>query len=124
MHGLHGIHLAIVALESDTGLSPGAVSIDPCVQMLGGNEYDVDDCAAGLLCNSGFPSSWNGPYITADQAIDPWGTPYQFDPDYNCTPNITGCKHTGWSRVVNSAGRDTIRNNYDESETALVICKQ
>jgi len=121
---LHNIILAINVLEADTNQSPGGFDISPCVQLEPGNEFGIDDCSAGLRCNDGSFSDWSGPYISDAQVTDPWGTAYQYDMDYLCNSSVNGCTDGGWVRAVNSAGKDLILNNYDETEVAKIICKQ
>ena len=119
---LHSIHLALTLLGTDTGLAPGGFTEEPCVQNVSGNEMGIDDCAAGLVCNDGTFSNWGGPYMSASDAIDPWGTVYQYDSDYLCNTSIQGCSSNGWVRAVNTAGPDGVLNNYDAGEAVRVIC--
>lgn len=122
LSGLHNIHLAIEVLYTDTGQAPGAFAVSPCVDIGPGNEFEVSDCRAGLLCDDGSFSNWAGPYLTVAEVIDPWGNEYFYDSDYACTTSIQGCAATEWVRAVNTIGPDGIPNNYDDGEAALVLC--
>lgn len=53
------------------------------------NEINLASSAAGLTATDGTYANWNGPYIT--NVIDPWGTPYFLDEDYQCTAGVEGC---------------------------------
>lgn len=76
---LEMISTAILQLAWDTGRYPNrALRTKP-----GSTEvWDLRLASSGLLSNfkDAYPN-WNGPYYE-DELIDPWGTPYFFDPDY------------------------------------------
>ena len=115
---LASIRNAVHMLEFDTGLSPGGIAIDPCVE---GTELYLDTCAAGLLCNDGRFSNWSGPYIDMPMT-DPWDNIYLFDSDYFCNPNITGCTNTDVVRTISTAGPNGVFNDYDSGEAVIVLC--
>ncbi len=124
LHDLHGLHLAITTLITDTGFAPGGFTAEPCVQITSDNEMGIDDCSAGLLCNDGTFINWGGPYISDAHTKDPWGNTYQYDSDYYCFTYIEGCNGTGWVRAINTIGPDGVANNYDNGEAAQVLCAQ
>jgi prepilin-type N-terminal cleavage/methylation domain-containing protein len=97
---LHNIARAFDLLAHDTGKWPGTghatqfpnYAYYVCSGGPNGNEVrDLRVDTAGLT--SDHPSlpdyypDWDGPYMTADNLIDPWGNPYFFDNDYWCTNN-------------------------------------
>jgi hypothetical protein len=43
--------------------------------------WDLTTADAGLLANDGDFENWQGPYLPSI-VLDPWGSPYFFDPDY------------------------------------------
>jgi prepilin-type N-terminal cleavage/methylation domain-containing protein len=106
------IHKAIVLLELDTGLWPGHQK--PGVSTSGSNEvWDLAACSAGLLCNDGGYSNWNGPYLTSISK-DPWGMDYFLDTDY-----LTQGKNRA---VLGSFGPNKAgKNMYDSDDVIRVI---
>ena len=88
---LQQIKTAMTILHLDTGFYPsGATNVtDLCVDPGGINEISVLAANSGLVTNGQSWSGWNGPYISAP--LDPWGTPYFFDSDYDCSPSTLGC---------------------------------
>lgn len=85
---MDNIRIAMELLRDDTGLYPHN---DPDIcppQASIDNEIDLSADAGGLVGDPGW-SGWNGPYMRA--ALDPWGTPYYFDQDYQCTAGADGC---------------------------------
>lgn len=86
---INGIRKAFELLYSDAGVYPNG-AIDFCRSSPpGNNEVDLSQNSAGLVANGSGWSGWGGPYIT--DAIDPWGTPYYFDEDYDCNAATKGC---------------------------------
>lgn len=90
---LHSLQLAIQNLIDDTGKLPNG-----CDPNGGGNpEVALNGAQAGLtsrptqgstgsgcIWTADEVANWNGPYIPAnDNLVDPWGSPYYFDPDYH-----------------------------------------
>jgi len=104
---------AILQLAWDTGRWPGgldrSVPGDP-------ETWDLTTARAGLLeCDpSLFPSElWRGPYINR-VPVDPWGSPYFFDPDYR----IKGSNRV----VVGSFGPNRVgRNLYDDDDIYVIL---
>lgn len=96
---------AFEMLYNATGRYPNGTN-DFCRSSLpGNNEVDLSVAAAGLVADSGW-SGWNGPYLVS--AVDPWGTPYYFDEDYDCTAGATGCNgSTAQISALVSCGPDT-----------------
>jgi general secretion pathway protein G len=39
-----------------------------------------------LTCPSGLENVWAGPYLKASQLLDPWGNPYQYNPEGSINP--------------------------------------
>jgi|SRR6056297_241230 len=94
------------------------------------NEVFVNDPASGLYLQPvpGPPAggnsecewtttdvaNWNGPYINAP--IDPWGRPYEHDPDYVAyrDTNCPSIPQQPISQVILSWGPDGIRENCDD----------
>lgn len=70
---------AVTQLAMDTGRWPGGIEI----RVQGDAEtWDLRSAGAGLLSTDGSFPNWNGPYCRP-VPIDPWGSPYFFDPDYS-----------------------------------------
>jgi type II secretion system protein G len=103
---MSGLRNAFEYLYSDTGKYPNGVGIfcrtgaslpDP-------NEVRLSDVSTGLYSNPGW-TGWDGPYIS--NAVDPWGTPYFLDEDYDCDPAVRGClNNTNNVSVIVSCGPD------------------
>lgn len=106
------------------------------------DEYNLSDAKAGLLVappvgpvpgircawTAEDIAKWRGPYLNASAFNDPWGTPYAFDADYNCTvanPKAKGCEgSTGVDVAVYSAGPNKSGfNAYDSDDIVLIIAK-
>lgn len=70
------------------------------------NEISLNDANAGLVANGLGWTGWNGPYVS--DAVDPWGSPYYLDEDYDCTAATRGCKDETVSdiSVIVSCGLD------------------
>ncbi|MDP4011633.1 MAG: prepilin-type N-terminal cleavage/methylation domain-containing protein [Candidatus Roizmanbacteria bacterium] len=124
---LRDIRVALLQLELDSNKLPGGLPTNPCVQ---NPESNLNACTAGLLCNSGIFSNWNGPYIEGN-LLDFWGRPYYFDPDYRCRTYVKGCEsvaNNAWVRVVQTFGNDGIQgygdgDTRDTDNVVLILCK-
>ncbi|MEI6809848.1 MAG: type II secretion system protein GspG [bacterium] len=87
---LNIISAAINQLMADTGKFPATSGTDLSydIRTAGStiNEElaDLSTPDAGLICcnTNRFGSKWQGPYLEK-LPLDPWGTPYFLDPDYN-----------------------------------------
>lgn len=121
------INKAIKLLEVDAGLSPGGIPITPCVD---GREIQLSDCSAGLNCNDGTFTTWNGPYVNLE-FLDPWGNDYWLDTDFHCDQganNAPGCAgYEGLTvRAITSAGPDntpqSIPGEPGTDDIVLVLC--
>jgi len=81
---LKDIERAIIALAIDTGVWPKK---EPIGKEGSSESYDLNKPKAGLISNPTKPedrfNNWNGPYIEGVVPLDPWGSKYFFDPDYN-----------------------------------------
>ena len=104
---------AVLQLAWDTGKWPGgfdrSVAADP-------ETWDLSTSNAGLVVASStvFPD-WKGPYLP-DIPLDPWGSPYFFDPDYRIS-NVNRV-------VVGSFGPNRIgQNQYDEDDIYVLLAK-
>jgi len=85
------ISVAAETLFIHTGLYPNKRnSVCPPSNAFPNNEIALNTPTAGLTATDGTYNGWNGPYIT--NVIDPWGTPYFLDEDYQCTAGVEGCK--------------------------------
>ena len=117
MQDLKRIETAIIALGTNTMQWPGG---EP-VGKEGSSEIEnLNSPEAGLTNNDdGDFSSWNGPYISS-VPLDPWGTHYFFDPDYN----IPG----GPSQVpvIGSYGPNGVGKNLYDSDDVItrLACKK
>ncbi len=114
---LKDIERAIMALGHDTGKWPGPVDWG---ESSGTEIENLNSPEAGLTNNDdGDFSSWNGPYISS-VPLDPWGTHYFFDSDYN----IPG----GPSQVpvIGSYGPNGVgKNQYDSDDVITrLACKK
>lgn len=122
---LDQIRKGIIILESDTSRHPNNIVTNPCD---GDTEIDLNTCEAGLLCTDGSFLNWQGPYLTTNELFtDPWGNPYEFDPDYDCsqTANVKGCPNsTSWYRALVSHGPNgSASNAYDADNIILPLCQ-
>jgi general secretion pathway protein G len=117
MQDLKRIETAIIALGTNTMQWPGGESVGK----EGSTEIEnLNSPEAGLTNNDdGDFSSWNGPYIPS-VPLDPWGTHYFFDPDYN----IPG----GPSQVpvIGSYGPNGVGKNLYDSDDVItrLACKK
>ena len=119
---------AMALLYDDTGeYSNGAGSY--CRSSVpSDNEVDLSSDDAGLLANGTSLPGWDGPYLQS--AVDPWGTPYYLDEDYQCMASTTGCQgiiDTGNdSSVVVSCGPNkavgTDSCEYDADNIVYRLC--
>ncbi len=115
------IYNAFVSLDMDTDEWPGhkTPNQDECGSenneiCTDGCTYKLSDCEAGLACDdAGNPySDWKGPYIKADQLLDPWGNEYFFDGDYYIN---RGTAQEECVAVIGSYGPNGEGNNiYDD----------
>ena len=81
MSDLKSIETAIIALAVDTGVWPNN---EPIGKEGSSESYDLNTPETGLTNNDDNDfSNWNGPYMTPPVPLDPWGSNYFFDPDYN-----------------------------------------
>jgi len=122
------IYNAIIFLENDTELWPGhkqPYEIEPGAS---GNEicddpppnncdFKFSDAEAGLVADDGY-SNWKGPYILPRQLIDPWGSEYFFDTDYD----IEAGAGQKWAVVIGSYGPNGQGlNQYDSDDVIYII---
>lgn len=111
----------IKILHDHTGMDPGHVSREPCVQ---GAKVSLDSCEAGLKCTDGAFPNWQGPYLE-DVPKDVWGRSYYFDADYLCMKETSGCEgvpNTTKVRAILSAGPDgNLKTRGDN--IAHIICE-
>lgn len=116
---LQQINVGIQYLLDDTGQHPRNLETTPCVQ---DPETYMNNPHAGLESTNGSFPNWKGPYM--DVGLDPWGTNYYFDPDYNCGEETVGCQEkSGWVRAVISFGPNK-RSDYGNSDdVVLVLCR-
>jgi general secretion pathway protein G len=103
----------ILQLAWDTGKWPGGLdrSVACDAEM-----WDLKNANAGLLSASPllFPG-WKGPYVRS-VPLDPWGSPYFFDPDYR----VGGRNRV----VVGSFGPNRVgQNYYDEDDVYVLLDK-
>lgn len=104
---LNGLHDALEVLYLDTGqYANGASSYCRTGAAIpGNNEVDLSVAASGITGDPGW-SGWSGPYMQV--AIDPWGTPYYLDEDYECQGTEDGCDgSTNTISALVSCGPDT-----------------
>jgi general secretion pathway protein G len=117
---LKQLQLAIEFLFDDTGLHPSKIRTSPCVQ---NPEVYMDSPAAGIAATDGGFPGWSGPYMS-NVPIDPWGTNYYFDPDYQCGAATVGCGgSTQMARVVQSFGPNKAQNYGDGDDLVLLLCR-
>lgn len=127
---LKSIHNAMEILYLHTGLYPHKKNhfCPPLDQA--NNEINLYASAAGLTATDGSYVNWDGPYIR--DVIDPWGTPYYFDEDYQCTAGAVGCGGVADvgtdSSVLVSCGPNKAINSgscaYDDDNVVYVFCKK
>ena len=119
---LNQLRTAIGILEIDTNLYPNKISATPCVQ---NPEVYLNSCAAGIECTDGGFPGWNGPYISK-VPLDPYGTNYYFDPDYQCTDQkgCEGIPSGTWVRAILSFGPNKAENYGPGSDDIVsVLCR-
>jgi len=123
------IYNAILMLEQDTGewpghkaayqIQPGASNNEICDD---GCTFRFSDSRAGLTANDGLYSNWSGPYLSATHLIDPWGSEYFFDTDYDLNPAPGDQGQYGV--VIGSYGPNGLRlNNYDADDVFYIILR-
>ena len=127
---LNGLVTALNLLINDTGRIPDAHTTKPtesgaCVTPVNGidNEVDTNTGAAGLSATDGNFPGWAGPYMQVP--VDPWGYPYVFDDDYDCSlAPAVGCTGYGNNvRAVHSRGLNgSALNVYDSDNVVRVLC--
>ncbi len=94
---LRSLDTAFELIYNDTGRYPSGPGLanawlpvrEKCINPGGTNEVALDHVNAGVLTNGLGWSNWSGPYFK--DVIDPWGTPYYFDSDYDCAADVSGC---------------------------------
>lgn len=121
---LDQIKKATDLLVADTGLWPGAKTVDQ-VESGGTNElWDLEDPDAGLTATDGGFAGWNGPYIK-EIPLDPWGHPYFFDTDYQIDGNGDPCQSSCQNAAVfGSFGPNgTGQNVYDSDDVILILIR-
>ncbi len=134
---LEQIRQAMEVLYADTGYYPDGTS-DICSPTANPNELRADDNAAGLVANGAAWPRWKGPYIEAVELLDPWGTPYYFDTDYDCDGGDgepIGCEGRGAGgqndSVIVSCGPNASRGGagvnesceYDNDNVVIYLCE-
>lgn len=120
---LHQFKLSLSQLEHDTGLSPQHLAPSPCVR---DPEIFLNACAAGIQCTDGGFPNWQGPYYTNPVPLDPWGTNYYFDPDYQCTDQLgcTGVPYGIYVRAILSFGPNRAENYGPGSDDIVIVLCQ
>jgi len=127
---LNSMRTAMELLYNDTRLYPHKkVRYCPPVDQ-SGNEVDLSLPEAGMTSTDGSYSNWNGPYVTS--VTDPWGTPYYFDEDYQCTAGAIGCEGvadpgTDSSVLVSCGPNKALSGNgcsYDDDNVVYLFCKK
>lgn len=73
--------------------------------------WNISVAAAGLMDSDGNYPNWKGPYYEGP-ILDPWGSPYFFDPDYR----INGVDRI----VVGSFGPNRVGRNLYDSDDIIV----
>ncbi|MEI6971545.1 MAG: type II secretion system protein GspG [bacterium] len=139
---LNIISAAINQLMADTGKFPASSTTDLSygIRTAGSKiNEELEDLSApdaGLLCcnTNRFGTKWQGPYLEK-LPLDPWGTPYFLDPDYNVGGSNANAKpgavRKGGGRgqsllvnriVVGSYGpnRGTL-NTYDSDDIYIIL---
>ncbi len=95
-----------------------------------GNEINLNTPAGSLVSDGNSVPNWAGPYVGS--AVDPWGTPYFLDEDYQCLAATKGCKgitdadsDTG-SSVLVSCGPNMATTSeacaYDDDNAVIYLC--
>lgn len=108
------IAAAVETLAWDTGCWPGGQHQRITKKLddsgVGREITDLTASDSGLLEAGDYPN-WRGPYLT-QIPVDPWGTPYWFDPDYT-TAN-------GSIAAVGSSGPNKSGKNVYDSDNIYV----
>lgn len=139
---LNIIAAAINQLMADTGKFPATSDTDLSYDIrtagstINAELEDLSTPDAGLLgCNTNrFGTKWQGPYLEK-LPLDPWGTPYFIDPDYNVGGSNANAKPgaviKGGGRgqtlsanriVVGSYGRNRgSLNTYDSDDISIIL---
>lgn len=127
---LNNIHIAMEIMFYDTGIYPHKKSkyCPPYDDI--NNEVSLASSTSGMVDTDGTYPNWKGPYIP--EAIDPWGTPYYFDEDYQCKASSTGCGGvtdfgTDSSVLVSCGPNRAVANGscaYDDDNVVYVFCKK
>jgi prepilin-type N-terminal cleavage/methylation domain-containing protein len=119
---LKEINTGIINLGLHTQQIPMHYSVNAtCVQNL---EADLTSCSVGLACTDGNFPNWQGPY-TELNLVDPWGSIYQFDPDYRCNTGVEGCEGIAdgqFVRAIFSRGPDQV-GAYTPDNIVFVLCR-
>jgi len=101
---------AVDQLALDSAKWPGGI---PAGEVADPEVWDLNAGSAGIVTSDGRFPNWRGPYMK-QVPLDPWGSPYFFDPDYT----ITGKLYV----VVGSFGPNRVgRNQYDSDDVFVVI---
>ena len=96
---------AVQILAFDTGQWPGGL---PAGTVGNPESWDLNTNSAGLVKKDSRFFNWRGPYMN-HVALDPWGQPYFFDPDYRVNKRSTP--------VVGSFGPNRRgRNRYEDDD--------
>ena len=139
---LNVIAAAINQLTADTGRFPATptTGLSYDIRTDGSTLVEVSDLStpdAGLTsCNTNrFGSRWHGPYLEK-LPLDPWGTPYFLDPDYNVGNQNASAKVGAVIRggggtsgttinrvVVGSFGPNQVGMNQYDSDDIYIILK-
>lgn len=99
----------ISQLAWDTGEWPAGLARNVTQ---GKETWNLGTAAAGLLSTDGRFENWDGPYVPRVD-LDPWGSPYFFDPDYSVG---------GTMRVaVGSFGPNKQGRNWYDSDNIYVL---
>ena len=134
---LRSLRNAVFLLESDVDVMIGGLPTGTC----GANdEYSFapasPECGGGLICNTArlypsgatytYPSTWDGPYLSEEALIDPWGNPYFFEYDILCgdsgnaIPSDKCAGSTGDVVGITTGGPDGDFFTYTDNEVAVV----
>ncbi len=114
---LKDIERAIITLAADTGEWPGHQDIGETNNGANNEIENLNSVSSGLVANdTGTPySNWNGPYMDA-VPLDPWGTNYFLDTDYEIPSG--GSKFV----VLGSYGPNKVgKNIYDNDNVRLIL---
>lgn len=110
---LKAISEAVEMLSIDTGEWPAHQPVDTvCVTCSNNELQDLSIGAAGLVTTDGNYAGWKGPYMEK-MPLDPWGTPYFFDTDYDVSGQMKA--------VVGSYGPNGVGLNLYDSDDILFI---